>query len=100
MPLKPNGNFAKMPNRRFTPTLVFWLERHFHGELDKIARSRSAEEFLEVEMVVAGPDELKVAVPNTIVELRLRRRGDVYEGILGSRVFAFLCADVTSAKAN
>lgn len=46
-------------------------------------------EFLEVEVLEARRDELWLAVPNTIVQFRLRRRGDVFEGSLGGRAFAF-----------
>lgn len=46
-------------------------------------------EFLEVEVIEAGPDELWLAVPNTIVQFRLRRRGDVFEGTLGGRAFEY-----------
>lgn len=46
-------------------------------------------EFLEVEVVEARPNELWLAVPNTIVEFMLRRRGDVFEGSLGGRAYAY-----------
>lgn len=55
-------------------------------------------EFLEVEVVEAHPDELWLAVPNTIVEFRLRRRGSVFEGSLGGRAFAFLSEQGKMAK--
>jgi hypothetical protein len=46
-------------------------------------------EFLEVEVLEAGRDELWLAVPNTIVQFMLRRRGDVFEGSLGGRAYAY-----------
>lgn len=55
-------------------------------------------EFLEVDVVEARPDELWLAVPNTIVQFRLRRRGDVFEGSLGGRAFAYLSEHKKVAK--
>lgn len=46
-------------------------------------------EFLEVEVLEAGRDELLLAVPNTIVQFKLRRWGNVFEGSLGGRAFVF-----------
>lgn len=57
-------------------------------------------EFLEVEVMEAGPDELWLAVPNTIVQFRLRRRGDVFEGSLGGRAFTYSRKHEKTAKAR
>lgn len=49
-------------------------------------------EFMEAEVVTEGREEMLLAVPNTIVEFWLRRRGEVFQGSLGGRTFAYSLA--------
>jgi hypothetical protein len=43
----------------------------------------------EVDVLAVDERVLKVAVPNTVVQFSLFRRGRAYEGALGGRIFRF-----------
>jgi hypothetical protein len=58
-------------------------------------------ETLEVEVVAGNESILKLAVPNTIVQFIVSRRGceEPYEGSLGGRVFRFSPPAAAATKA-